>query len=180
MNSTKINQFFGKYAAFLLKWRWAALGLFAVIMVISFIGMSKMVTQTSFDDYFIEGDPMLVKTNDFKATFGNDYFVGVLTECDDHFTKENLTLLRELAAELQDSLSYADKITSLVDVEFMVGDEDGMTITQIVPEEIPEDGSEEMASLRSRAYSKPQMAGKLVSKDGKLAWTLVKLRAFPA
>ena len=67
MNSTKINQFFGKYAAFLLKWRWAALGLFAVIMVISFIGMSKMVTQTSFDDYFIEGDPMLVKTNDFKA-----------------------------------------------------------------------------------------------------------------
>ena len=30
MNSTKINQFFGKYAAFLLKWRWAALGLFAV------------------------------------------------------------------------------------------------------------------------------------------------------
>ena len=180
MNSTKINQFFGKYAAFLLKWRWAALGLFAVIMVISFIGMSKMVTQTSFDDYFIEGDPMLVKTNDFKATFGNDYFVGVLTECDDHFTKENLTLLRELATELQDSLSYADKITSLVDVEFMVGDEDGMTITQIVPEEIPEDGSEEMASLRERAYSKPQMAGKLVSKDGKLAWTLVKLRAFPA
>ncbi|MCR5519442.1 MAG: MMPL family transporter [Bacteroidales bacterium] len=180
MNSTKINQLFGKYAAFLLKWRWAALGLFAVIMVISFIGMSKMVTQTSFDDYFIEGDPMLVKTNEFKAHFGNDYFIGVLTECDDHFTKENLSVLRELANELQDSLSYADKITSLVDIEFMVGDDEGMNIVQIVPEDIPETGTAAMDSIRARAYSKPSVSRKLVSKDGKLAWTLVKLRAFPA
>lgn len=38
-------------------------------------------------------DPMLVKTDEFKAHFGNDYFVGVLTECDNIFTKKNLTLL---------------------------------------------------------------------------------------
>ncbi|MBR3097843.1 MAG: hypothetical protein IKH17_08190, partial [Bacteroidales bacterium] len=91
MESTKINKWFGRYATFLLKWRWAAIALFAVILVLSFIGMSKMVQQTSFDDYFIEGDPMLVKTNEFKANFGNDYFIGILTECEDHFTKENLT-----------------------------------------------------------------------------------------
>jgi Predicted exporters of the RND superfamily len=104
MESTKINKWFGRYATFLLKWRWAAIALFAVILVLSFIGMSKMVQQTSFDDYFIEGDPMLVKTNEFKANFGNDYFIGILTECEDHFTKENLTVLRELGEELLDSL----------------------------------------------------------------------------
>ncbi len=180
MNSHKINQFFGRYAAFLLKWRWAALGLFALILIVSFFGMSKMVQQTSFDDYFIEGDPMLVKTNEFKANFGNDYFIGVMTECDDHFTKENLTLLRELAAELVDSLSYGDKVTSLVDIEFMLGTDEGMEIVQIVPEEIPETGSPEMEQVRSLAYSKPQIAKKLVTPDGKKAWTLVKLRAFPS
>jgi len=180
MKSHKINQFFGRYAAFLLKWRWAAIALFAVILIVSFVGMSKMVQQTSFDDYFIEGDPMLVKTNEFKENFGNDYFIGILTECDNHFTKENLTLMRELGEELLDSLSYGDKITSLVDLEFMLGSEDGMEIVQIVPDEIPETGSPEMEQIRSLAYSKPYVARKLISKDGKNAWILVKLRAFPS
>ena len=75
MESTKINKWFGSFAAFLLKWRWAAIALFMAILVASFLGMSRMVQQTSFDDYFIEGDPMLVKTEEFKAHFGNDYFV---------------------------------------------------------------------------------------------------------
>ena len=180
MKSHRINEFFGRYAAFLLRWRWVVIALFAVLLFVAFKGMSKMVQQTSFDDYFIEGDPMLVKTNEFKENFGNDYFVGILTECDDHFTKENLSLLRELGNELLDSLSYGDKITSLVDLEFMLGTEDGMEIVQIVPDEIPETGSPEMAQIRALAYSKPQVAKKLVSQDGRNAWTLVKLRAFPS
>jgi len=180
MKSHRINQFFGRYAAFLLRWRWVVIALFAVLLFVAFKGMSKMVQQTSFDDYFIEGDPMLVKTNEFKENFGNDYFVGILTECDDHFTKENLSLLRELGNELLDSLSYGDKITSLVDLEFMLGTEDGMEIVQIVPDEIPETGSPEMAQIRALAYSKPQVAKKLVSQDARNAWTLVKLRAFPS
>ena len=180
MKSHKINEWFGRYAAFLLRWRWAAIALFVGILLVSFLGMSKMVQQTSFDDYFIEGDPMLVKTNEFKENFGNDYFVGILTECEDHFTKENLTLLRELGEELLDSLSYGDKITSLVDLEFMLGTEDGMEIVQIVPEDIPETGSVEMEQVRALAYSKPQVARKLISRDGKNAWTLVKLRTFPS
>lgn len=180
MKSHKINMFFGRYAAFLLRWRWTAIALFAIVLVASFLGMSKMVQQTSFDDYFIEGDPMLVKTNEFKANFGNDYFVGILTECDNLFTKENLTLMRELGEELLDSLSYGDKITSLVDLEFMLGSDDGMEIVQIVPDEIPETGSPEMEQIRSLAYSKPHVARKLISQDGRNAWILVKLRAFPS
>ena len=166
MKSHRINKFFERYAAFLLKWRWAAITLFVVVLLVSFYGMSKMVQQTSFDDYFIEGDPMLVKTEEFKAHFGNDYFVGILTDCDDHFTKENLTLLRELGNELLDSLSYADKVTSLVDLEFMLGTEDGMEIVQIVPDEIPVTGSKEMAKVKALAYSKPHVARKLISADG--------------
>ena len=180
MKSHRINEWFGRYAAFLLRWRWVAIALFAAVVVASFAGMSRMVQQTSFDDYFIEGDPMLVKTDEFKAHFGNDYFVGILTNCDDHFTRENLTLLRELGNELLDSLSYADKITSLTDLEFMLGTEDGMEIVQIVPDEIPQTGSAGMARIRALAYSKPHVARKLISADGTKAWTLLKLRAFPS
>ena len=179
MKIEKINDLFGRCAGQLMRMRWWTLGAFALVLLFSVMGMKRMVTETSFDDYFIDDDPMLVKTEEFKSHFGNDYYVGVLTRCDNHFTKENLTTLRALSNELFDSLSYADKVTSLTDIEFMVGSEEGMTIEQIVPEVIPENGTPAMDSVRSRAYSKPHVARKLVSKDGRMSWIMVKLRAFP-
>jgi len=179
MKIEKINELFGRYAERLLRLRWLTLALFFVIIIVSVVGMKRMVKETSFDDYFIEDDPMLVKTEEFKSHFGNDYYVGVLTQCENHFTKQNLTTLRALSEELMDSLSYADKVTSLTDIEFMVGSDDGMTIEQIVPDEIPDDGTAAMDSVKARAYSKPHVARKLISEKGDLSWIMVKLRAFP-
>jgi hypothetical protein len=179
MKIERINELFGRYAERLLRVRWWTLGAFVLLMILSVVGMKRMVKETSFDDYFIEDDPMLVKTEEFKAHFGNDYYVGVLTRCDNHFTKENLTTLRALSNELLDSLSYVDKVTSLTDIEFMVGSEEGMTIEQIVPDEIPDDGSAAMDSIKARAYSKPHVARKLISPKGDLSWIMIKLRAFP-
>lgn len=179
MKIEKINEKFGAFAERLLRVRWWVLAAFTAVMVLAVMGVKKMVVQTSFDDYFIEGDPMLVKTDEFKAHFGNDYFVGVLTKCDNHFTKENLNTLRALSNELLDSLSYVDKITSLTDIEFLVGNDEGMAIEQIVPEEIPSD-RDGLNEIKRLAYSKPEVVRKLISTDGKLSWIVIKLRPFPA
>ena len=80
MKIEKINEKFGAFAERLLRVRWWVLAAFTAVMVLAVMGVKKMVVQTSFDDHFIEGDPMLVKTDEFKAHFGNDYFVGVLTK----------------------------------------------------------------------------------------------------
>lgn len=173
-----INRKFGSYARWLLKVRWLALLVFALAVAGGVVGLKYLVVETSFDDYFVEGDPMLIKTDEFKAHFGNDYFIGVLTECDNHFTPEALTTLRQLSNELLDSISYIDKITSLTDIEFLVGNNEGMAIEQIVPEVIPTDKAG-MDSIRTMAYCKPEIARKLVSKDGRLSWIVVKLRPFP-
>lgn len=178
MKIEMINKKFGSYAKRLLKVRWLALLTFAVAIVGGIVGLKHLVVETSFDDYFVEGDPMLIKTDEFKAHFGNDYFIGVLTECDNHFTPEALTTLRALSNELLDSISYVDKITSLTDIEFLVGNDEGMAIEQIVPDVIPTDKAG-LDSIRTLAYSKPEIARKLVSKDGRLSWIMVKLRPFP-
>lgn len=178
MKIQKINQWFGHTAEQIIRWRWAVLVLFAGILAFSVVGLGKVHVETSWDDYFVEDDPMLLKTDEFKEIFGNDYFVAVLTECDNVFTKPNLELIRELSNELMDSISYADKITSLTDIEFMVGTDEGMHITQIVPEEIPADAAG-LEAVRQRAYSKKNVARKLVSTDGRLSWILLKLRPFP-
>lgn len=173
-----INRKFGIYAKWLIRFRWLALVLFALAVFGGVCGLKHLVVETSFDDYFVEGDPMLIKTDEFKSHFGNDYFIGVLTECDNHFTTESLTTLRQLSNELLDSLSYIDKITSLTDIEFLVGNDEGMAIEQIVPENIPTDRAG-LDSIRTKAYCKPEIARKLVSKDGRLSWIVIKLRPFP-
>jgi predicted RND superfamily exporter protein len=178
MKIEKINNWFQQRAAGIIKNRWIILILFVAIVGFSFLGLKKMVVESSWDGYFIEGDPVLVKTDEFKEIFGNDNFVAVLTKTDDTFTKESLKLIRELSNELLDSISYADKITSLTDIEYMKGTEYGMEIQQIVPEVIPSD-KESLEAIRKKAYSKPNIAEKLVSKDGKLTWIILKLRTFP-
>jgi len=178
MNIVKINNWFQRRAHGILKFRWGVLILFSVLLALGFYGLRFMNIRTSWDDYFLEDDPMLIKTEEFKEIFGNDNFVAVLTQCENTFTRENLRLIRELSNELLDSISYADKITSITDIEFLRGTEYGMQIEQIVPEVIPSD-AQGLAAIKEKAYAKKHVASRLVSKDGKLTWILLKLRTFP-
>lgn len=178
MEIENINRKFKQMSVWILRHRLLVVGLFTLLVAFSFVGTKHIVLKTSFDDYFVSDDPMLLKTNEFKSIFGNDYYVAVLVKNKDVFSKHSLTLIRELSNELKDSLSYADKVTSLTDLEFTVGTEEGMTIEQIVPDEIPSD-SASLKEIKHKAYSKPYLSKKLVSTDGTMTWIIVKLRPFP-
>lgn len=178
MKIEKINNWFEKRATGIIKNRWGIIILFVAIVGTSFLGLKNLVMESSWDSYFLENDPMLLKTDEFKEIFGNDSYVAVLTECDNSFTKKSLELIRELSNELLDSISYADKITSLTDIEFMVGTDYGMQIEQIVPEIIPSD-KQSLKVIKDKAFCKPNIARRLVSKDGRFSWIILKLRTFP-
>lgn len=178
MKIVRINSKFRQLAEWILCHRLVVGALFAVVVAFSFVGAKRIVMRTSFDDYFVSDDPMLLKTNEFKSIFGNDYYVAVLVKNKDIFSQRSLTLIHELSNELKDSLSYADKVTSLTDIEFAVGTEEGMTIEQIVPDEIPSDNAA-LKEIRRKAYCKPYLAKKIISRDGTMTWIMVKLRPFP-
>lgn len=135
INIERINERFGRFGEFLLNHRAILLVAFVVLLAVSVVGMKKIYVEASWDSYFIEGDPMLMETDKFKETFGNDYFVGVLVESDHSIlTPDNLKLLRELSNELRDSLSYSDgKATSIVDLEYMLGTEESMESRRLFP-----------------------------------------------
>lgn len=178
MKIERINAWFARQGEMIVRRRWLMLGAFVTLFVIGFYGIRFMNINDSWDSYFLEDDPMLLKTDEFKSVFGNDYYAAVLVSCDNIFTKENLELIRRLSDEMLDSISYADKITSLTDIEFMAASPEGMAIEQIVPEEIPSD-EEGIAGIRRKAYLKSYIADRLVSKDGRMTWILLKLRPFP-
>lgn len=178
MKIEKINQWFEKLGLKILKYRWILLIVFVLVTAVGINGLKYMNITSSYEDYFLEDDPVLIKTQEFKDIFGNDNFAAVLTRCENTFTKKNLELIRELSNELLDSITYADKITSLTDIEFLRGTEYGMQIEQIVPEVIPDDEIG-LDSIRQKAYFKSNIASRLVSQDAKHTWIILKLRTFP-
>ena len=96
MRINSINKIFGKMTMRILKHRLLVVISFIGILAFSFVGMKRIMMKTSFDDYFIKDDPMLIKTNEFKSIFGNDYYVAVLVNNDNIFSHESLKLIREL------------------------------------------------------------------------------------
>lgn len=179
LNLRAINERYATFANFLLGHRLMFIIATLLLVALALVGTKKIYYETSWDSYFVENDPMLQQTDKFKELFGNDYFVTVLTETDNIYTPENLKLLRELSEELRDSISYSDgKVTSLTNVEYMLGTDEGMEITQIVPEEIPQN-EEGMNQIKERVKAKSELSKKLVTEDGKQTWILLKLRPFP-
>lgn len=77
MKIEKINNLFRLLASLILSHRLIVGALFVVVIAFSLVGAKRIVMKTSFDDYFLSDDPMLLKTNEFKSIFGNDYYVVV-------------------------------------------------------------------------------------------------------
>ena len=72
MKIESVNRGFKRTSVWILRHRWLVLAAFAMLMALSVVGTKRIVMKTSFDDYFLEDDPVLVKTNEFKSIFGND------------------------------------------------------------------------------------------------------------
>ena len=87
MEIEKINSKFAVVGEWIVKRRWQVLVGFAALLLVGFLGLKSLNVSTSWDDYFLENDPMLLKTEEFKSIFGNDNYAAVLTSCEDSFTK---------------------------------------------------------------------------------------------
>jgi predicted RND superfamily exporter protein len=178
INLLKINAWFEKASKRIIRYRWMNLGIFLVVIIIFSYGASIIRVDVSNENSFLPNDPINRDTDEFKEVFGNDQYVGILVETGDLFTQKNLTLIREIGRELEDSVPFLDRVTSLDNIEYTVGTAYGMSIESIVPEVIPKDRIE-LYRIRQKAFAKENFRKRLVSQDGKQTWIMVKLQPFP-
>jgi predicted RND superfamily exporter protein len=178
INIEKINTWFAKRAAGLIRKRWYFLAGFALVLCVAFYGTTLIKIDVSNESNFLPNDPIRLQTKKFEELFGNDQYVAVMVENENLFSREALLKLRELHHELYDSVPFVEKVSSLIDVEFTRGTEYGMSIEQIVPEIIP-DSEVALEEIRSLAFSKKNFRERLISSDGKQSWIMIKLLPFP-
>ena len=178
LNLSRIHQLFHRLGEQIVRFRW--LNILVVLAVIGFgaSGMNKIQFDTSWDNWFLENDPMKIADTEFKSIFGNNEFVAVLVEVDNVFSPEVLTAIRALGAELKRNVPFADDLLSITDCEFTEGTEIGLTISDLVPEPVPTDPAV-LTEIREKALSRELFVNRIVSDDARQTWILLRLKTYP-
>ena len=160
----RINEWFGKTSKTIIKLRWLIIVGLIVLNIFAIMGLKRIQIDVSNESWFLADDPLVIAKEEFEDIFGNNDYAAVLVEAEDVFSPEILKMMRELGQELKSKVPYADRLTSITDLDFTRGTEDGLVVGNIVPDEIPTDPAE-LAELKKQMFAKQSLVNKLFSDD---------------
>jgi hydrophobe/amphiphile efflux-3 (HAE3) family protein len=178
LNITKINTWFQRLAGIILKFRWICILFFILAMAAAAAGLGRLEADIDQERWFLEDDALLAAKDRFEKIFGNDEFCGILVEAENVFDPAVLARIREMGRELMDQVPYADDVVSLTDIEFTLGTDEGMEISDLVPDPVPS-SPEAIARIKALAFSKPSMKNRIVSEDGRQTWIMLRMKPIP-
>ncbi|NOX32543.1 MAG: RND transporter, partial [Deltaproteobacteria bacterium] len=96
----------------------------SILISLPFIILLPKVKTVDNVDYFtLEHDPDIKFYDEIKKTFGNDEFFIIAFKKDNIFTYDNLTLLKEITADLE-QLDDVREVKSLANVNDTIGEDD--------------------------------------------------------
>lgn len=178
MNISTINSFFKKLGEAQIKHRWLILGAFIMVTLVCCAGLSKFRIVNGSEGWYGEGDKLQQDKNRYETAFGNMDSAAVLLVADDVFTEEILTVIDRLGQRMLNEIPFADKITSLTEVEIPLGNEEGFEVIKPYANGIPSDPVELKAKrdfvLRGTEKTSAYI-NTLVSEDGKETWITLSL-----
>ena len=184
MNVARLNQFFGKIGRFQLRHRLKILIALIVVTVICSSGLSEFALNTGEEGWFGNSDDITLNTKKYEEIFGNLNGVGVLVVKQgegDVFSEEMLKVIDRIGTRMKDEIPFADRLTSIINVDIPVGNEEGFEIKKPYENGIPSD-SAELANARAlvmRGNEKTNaFINSLVSDDGRETWISLSLLPF--
>ena len=177
ISDNHFDNFFSRWAGFVLRFRWLLLSLVLLLTIFSFYEMRELKFDSSIESMFLEEDPQLITFNKFKDTFGSDDFVYILFETGDFFKPEMIRLVGRLVEDLERNVPYVDDVKFLGNVEYVEGVEGGIKISDLM-EKIPET-DEEIKRIKEKAMAEPNYIDNLISKDGKTAAIAMTFELYP-
>jgi predicted RND superfamily exporter protein len=177
MKTQKISDFFIRFGAWQVRFRWPILICTLLVTAAGFLGLPRLVVSDNMDDWF--GDREEIKRNSdlYKEKFGNEDSVMILVEADDVFDPEVLRIIRDLGGELQARVPYARDIYSLTDLSIAFGNEEGIEIINPFEDGIPDDPAE-IAAKKEYIMSRESLVNMLVSGDSRETWIILRLNNY--
>ncbi len=162
-----------------------AAGLLAVAVAGVLVG-PRVDFAAGLDLYFDRSSPLQAELDEVESHFVNDDIVFVVCRADDVFTREALLTVRELterleairvsgrAADGRGDEAVVAEVTSLGNVDDLVGADMSFRTVPLVPDVVPED-RETLDGIRRRALNNPVIAKGLLGPGGRATVLAVRL-----
>lgn len=143
-----------------------------LITALAALGASRITMSTAVRDFFPSTDPEIIALDHIDEVFGGSDYVLIATKADDVFTPEGLEILESITLGIEDveGVHSVRSVTNMVEVE---GTFWGLEVVDLLAE-MPTDQSEADA-VRRRMEDNSQVAGILLSEDGRYVLALAQL-----
>ena len=181
MTVSKINAFFGKMGQAQVRFRWAILAVFFLVTAVCCAGLSKFAFSLGDEGWFGGTDKIKINQKKYEEIFGNLNGLGVLVVMQDEgdvFSYDMLQVIDRLGNRMLSEIPFADRLTSIIEVDIPVGNEEGFDVKKPYENGIPSD-PEELAASRAlvmRGNEKTNsLINSLVSDDGRECWIFLSL-----
>ncbi|OWV24235.1 RND transporter [Fibrobacter sp. UWB2] len=184
MKVEKFNEFFGKVGQAQIRNRWKILAALLIVTVVCCLGLSNFSLALGEEGWFGNSDEITINTKKYEETFGNLNGIGVLVVKQgegDVFSEDMLKVIEKIGNRMRDEIPFADRLTSIVEVDIPVGNDEGFSIVKPYENGIPSDsaGLAKARDLVMRGSEKTNaLINSLVSDDGKETWISLSLHPF--
>ncbi len=178
MKQTTINTLFRALGEWQLRFRWPLLIFLIALTVFGFLGLPKLKTSSSMEDWFDDADEIQRSTDHFNGLFGNDESINILVEAEDIFDPEVLRAIKDISDGLMENIPYAKEVTSLTELDIATGNAEGLEIINPFENGIPDDTAE-LEKIRNLVLSRKSLENRIISDDSKETWISLSLYPYP-
>ncbi|MCF6235835.1 MAG: efflux RND transporter permease subunit [Gammaproteobacteria bacterium] len=147
----------------------------AVIVLLTLVfsfGISKLQVETSIEGMFHPDDQTFINYEAFKQQFGQDSIAIAALQSDELFTLPVLQRLKAFHIELEETVPYVDKVTSLFNVTSIRGQGGELLVNELL-DKFPE-SKQEMAALKAYVLNNAIYQKRLISDEGN--FTIITIR----
>lgn len=177
MKVSKINEFFGKFGKFQLKYRWLFIIGLLIFTIVGVAGLSRFSANNGEEDWFDNWETVKKNQDHFEDIFGSTDSVIAFIKADDVFNPEVLEMIDKLGDRLLKEVPYASSVTSLTELSIPVGTEDGFEVSNPFEDGIPED-KEELLRKKQFILSRESLVNALVSEDATETFVVLNLEQY--
>ncbi len=162
-----------RYAAFLLRYRWLVLLASVAVMLALTAGLQFLHISNDWRDMLDEDNPQLVAYDALEDTYTatNAAVIAVAPKGGAVFTREALVAIEELT-EAAWEVPWSSRVDSLVNYNHSEAVEDDLNVERLV-DEAASLSDEDLARIKKIALGEPSVAGRLVSRDGRVAGLVI-------
>ncbi|MDE0213753.1 MAG: MMPL family transporter, partial [Deltaproteobacteria bacterium] len=162
-----------RYIAAVLRHRWLVAGLATLVMLALTAGAQFVVIKNDHRVLFGEDNPQLAAFDALENTYtaSNSALIAVAPRKGTVFTREVLVAMEELTAAGWEA-PHSSRVDSLTNYTHSEADGDDLIVEPLV-EDAQALSDADLARVEKIALSSPEVAGRLVSRDGRVAGLVI-------